>query len=114
MYTLPSFTVIDSMASMHRRNGTFFLTPDDLQINPYRKEILRQCIADKTYTSYLLCQARYQLSVHLLKTWPLLGIPPPAAQHQISVDCVRTAWWLWQIHLGTGEYCSSIVVVLIL
>lgn len=49
---------------------------------------------------HLLCQAVHQLSVYLLKARPLLGVPPPAAQHEIIVDSVRATGRLWQVHLG--------------
>lgn len=47
-----------------------------------------------------LRHALHQVGVYLLKARPLLGIPPPAAQHEIIVDSLRTSVRLWQVHLG--------------
>lgn len=55
---------------------------------------------------HLLRHALHQLSMYLLKARPLLGIPPPAAQHQIIVDSVRTSVGLWQVHLGARDTTS--------
>lgn len=60
-----------------------------------------QCTAERKDLLHLLRQALHQLSVHLLEARPLLGVPPPAAQHEIIVDSIRTTGRLWQVHLGT-------------
>lgn len=60
-------------------------------------------MAERNDRSRLLRQALHQLSVYLLKARPLLGVPPPAAQHEIIVDSVRTTGRLWQVHLGARD-----------
>lgn len=49
----------------------------------------------------LLRQTVHQLRVNLLKAWSLLGVPPPAAQHEIVVEPFGTSVRLWQVHLGS-------------
>lgn len=60
-------------------------------------------MAERNDRSRLLRQALHQLSVYLLKARPLLGVPPPAAQHEIIVDSVGTTGRLWQVHLGARD-----------
>lgn len=68
--------------------------------NPDGREQLWQCMAERNDWFHLLRQALHQLGVYVVKARPLLGVPPPAAQHEIVVDSIGTTGRLRQIHLG--------------
>ena len=67
-----------------------------------------KCDARWSGVSLLLRHALHQLSVYLLEAWPLLGVPPPAAQHEIVVDSLRASVRPRQIHLAAQDKKMSV------
>lgn len=97
------------------RKVRIFITVQFYAINIHLKYILAHVAVRLTLSLYCLilcyservnlCISRllyhtlHQLSVNFLEARPFLCIPPPAAQHQVIVDSIRTAGRLWQVHL---------------
>lgn len=71
------------------------------RINSERRKLIWQYMTERKCTPHLLRQALHQLTVYFLKAWPLFGVSPPAAQHQVIVHSIRTAGRLWQVDLQT-------------
>lgn len=62
---------------------------------------------ERNHRFRLLSKGLRQLSVYLLKARPLLGVPPPAAQHELIVDSVGTTERLGQVHLAPRHETNS-------